>query len=153
MHRVPATGGTLKPAIASITEFFVVIEFSNVCFWLTKWFSNVLVDYSIHILTYKNPTCCSHGCVSFFAECIYTRQKACHRHFKIQWKQLLVVSDLEILCSLILKPSNLNMVLEVFMMLSLSQFEWGVKVFLSGPCVCTFKNFGIRNNEQILFSL
>ena len=69
MHRVPATGGTFKPAIASITEVFVAIEFSNVCFWLTKRFFSVLVDYCIHILTYKNATCCSLGCVSFFAEC------------------------------------------------------------------------------------
>ena len=47
---------------------------SDGCFWLTNWSSIVLVDYNIHILTNKNATCCSCGCVSFFAECI---QPAC----------------------------------------------------------------------------
>ena len=76
VHGAPATGGTFTPAIASIAEIFVVIEFSNGCFWLTKWLSIVLVDYNMHILTYKNVTCCSHGCVSFFAECMWLLIKA-----------------------------------------------------------------------------
>ena len=69
MHRLPATGQTFKPAVAGIIEVFAANKFSNGCFWLTKWLSIVLADYNIHILTYKNVTCCSYGCVSFFAEC------------------------------------------------------------------------------------
>ena len=69
VHGAPATGGTFTPAIADNIEIFVVIEFSNGCFWLTKWLLIVLADYNIHILSYKNATCCSYGCISFFAEC------------------------------------------------------------------------------------
>ena len=74
MHRVPATGGTFKPAIASITEFFV-IEFSNVCFWLTKWFFKWLGWLQHSYIDLKNATRCSHGCVSFFAECSCPRRR------------------------------------------------------------------------------
>ena len=47
MHGVPAFGGTFKPAIVSIVEFFVVIEFQMVVsgsprdfklFWLITTF-------------------------------------------------------------------------------------------------------------------
>ena len=46
MHRVPATGGSFKPAMAGIVEVFIVVVLSNGCFWLTKWLVIVLVEYT-----------------------------------------------------------------------------------------------------------
>ena len=66
MLRVPATGGSFKPEVASIAKIFDVIELSNGCFWLNKSLLFALGDYNIHISTYINATCCSHACVSFF---------------------------------------------------------------------------------------
>ena len=59
----------LEAAVASIAEAFVVNVLSNGCICVTKRLLTVLVDYNIHIVILQNATCCSCGCVSFFAEC------------------------------------------------------------------------------------
>ena len=85
-----ARAGPFKPDVASIAEIFVVIEFSNGCFWLTKRLLIVLADYNIHILTYRNATCCRPCCVSFFAECRLMPMQA------YSWKQKYSTQSLSI---------------------------------------------------------
>ena len=42
-----------------VSIYYIIVEFAS-----------VQIIFGATVLTYKNATCCSYGCVSFFAECI-----------------------------------------------------------------------------------